>query len=144
MSPTVGFLYRRYLRGDDLDGQVFTVKIKSLELVEVQPHPAAPRQEKWCLQVAGLPEEYPTGILFGPRNEGKLVDIFGNVDTAELINKPLEIYPYEVKIGGQKRRAIGFRGASAQPSNNGRKAASPASKPQEAVPTEPDVDNIPF
>jgi len=110
----LGYLYRKYLRGSDLNGKELTVEIIAVKPVQVQPHPSAPKTTKYCLWVKGLPEDYPNGILFGPKAEKQLVDIFGNVDTDQIAGKTIIIYPYKVKIAGQTRSAIGFKPAGDQ------------------------------
>ncbi len=85
----LGYLYRKYLRGSDLNGKELTVEIITVKPVQVQPHPSVPLTTKYCLWVRGLPEDFPNGILFGPKAEKQLVDIFGNVDIDQMAGKPI-------------------------------------------------------
>jgi len=122
--PKLGTLYRKYLRGSDLGGEVFPVKILNVFKVFVSPPPAYNPVEKWCLKVQGLPLELPDTVLFGPRGEQTLVKIFGQVDTNQLKDKMIVITPKSVKIAGQDKVAIVFR----KHNSNGK---PPASTPEE-------------
>lgn len=107
----LGLLYRKYLHGSDLDGQVTTVKIKDICTVLVQPHPTIEPREKWCMIIEGLPEELPDKILFGPKGETDLVKIFGSVDIASLKGRHVVLFPYKVRVSNQDKVSIGFRKA---------------------------------
>ena len=108
----LGYLYRKYLRGSDLNGEELTVEIITVKPVQVQPHPSVPMTTKYCIWVRGLPKDFPNGILFGPKVEKQLVDIFGNVDIDKMAGKPINIYPYKISIAGKTLDAIGFKPAS--------------------------------
>jgi hypothetical protein len=144
MSDKLGFMYRKYLRGSDLTKPV-TVEILSFGVVQVQPHPTAPAQAKWCMFVRPFDKFLPNAILIGPKMEEDLVSLFGNVELETLKGKQLTIYPSAYNIGGIKRVGIRIRKASLLGSTEGQ--AQPAA-PKEAVPPEPpeppDEPEIPF
>ena len=142
--PKLGTLYRKYLRGSDLNGQVFSVKILDVFKVFVSPPPAYNPVEKWCLKVQGLPPELPDTVLFGPKGEETLIMIFGQVDTNQLKGKMIVITPKSVKIAGQNKVAIVFRkhnsnGKPQQPS-----APDPPPPEEEDVVQFTDDADIPF
>lgn len=139
MSPKLGTLYRKYLRGSDLNGEVFPVKILDVFKVFVSPPPAYNPVEKWCLKVQGLPPELPDTVLFGPRGEQTLVKIFGQVDTSQLKDKHINIAPKSVKIAGQNKVAIVFR----KPNSNGKPQQPPAPDP-DPPPPEDEEDVVQF
>lgn len=107
----LGSLYRRYLHGADLMGQVFTVTIQNITKEKVMPHPSLPAEEKWCLTVTGLPETMPGKILFGAKGEDDLVSVFGEVPISSIIGRQVVIFPKSMNVAGQQRIAIRFRGA---------------------------------
>jgi len=107
-------LYRKYLRGCDLT-QAITVEIAGMKLVTVQPHPSAPPQEKWCLFVTGLPEDLPNSILVGPKAVEQLVSIFGNIETKEMQEQKVVVFPLKIKIGNVEKVGIRFRKFEAKP-----------------------------
>lgn len=104
----LGSLYRRYLHGSDLMGQVFTVTIQSITKEKVMPHPSLPAEEKWCLTVTGLPNNLPNKILFGANGEADLVSVFGEVAISEIIGKQVIIHPKAINFAGQQRISIRF------------------------------------
>jgi len=105
--PKLGSLYRRYLRGAELTAPC-NVEIVGVTQVQVQPHPRAETVDKWCLWVKGLPEDTPNGILFGPRGEGQLVRLFGNLDVNDLVGRRIQVYPHPIQVAGQKKTSICF------------------------------------
>jgi len=107
----LGTLYRKYLRGSDLTKPAL-VKILTCAQVQVLPNPAADPTVKWCLFVEGVrdfPDGVPNGILFGPKSEERLAEIFGKVDISELAGKQVVIYPEQIKVGRDQKMAIRFR-----------------------------------
>ena len=106
--PRLGSLYRRFLRGSELNAPC-NVEIIAATQVKVQPHPRAEPVQKWCLWVKGLPEDTPNGILFGPRGEGQLFKLFGNMDVEHLPGNRLQIYPQKIQVAGQNKTSICFR-----------------------------------
>ncbi len=151
----LGMLYRKYLRGDDLaQTHSYTVEIVAIKTVQVQPHPTAPKQDKWCLTVKGLPEDLPNAVLVGPRAGDELLAIFGNVDIKDLPGKRLNLYKKFYSIAGAQKAAVGFRAPAAQPAS-APAAAVPAKKPvvpavkppaakTPAAPPPPPDEPIPF
>ena len=129
----LGMLYRKYLRGEDIKGKTPVVEIAAFKLVQVQPHPTAPKQDKWCLYVKGLPADLPPAILVGPKGEARLVELFGQVELDELKGKRLELFTYEIKIGGDRKQAIGFR----LPKNGKAASVAPPAAPNPAAEAEP-------
>ena len=114
--PKLGTLYRKYVRGSDLQGQVIAVSIQDVFKVEVTPPPHFNPVEKWCFKVQGLPTELPDQILFGPKGEADLVQIFGNVEIEALKGKKIDIAPKQIKIAGKPQVAIVFRKSNGKPS----------------------------
>jgi hypothetical protein len=107
----LGYLYRRYLHGEELDQKPCKVTITNITRETVTPHPSQSSYEKWCLWVSGLPLGMPCGILFGQQGDKDLVSIFGRVDIQSLKGKSLVIYPQTMIVAGTPRIAIRFRGA---------------------------------
>jgi hypothetical protein len=105
----LGSLYRRYLHGSDLAGQVFPVTIQGISKEKVMPHPSQPVVEKWCLTVSGLPASLANKILFGARGEEDLVAIFGQVSVESLKGKQIMIYPKAMNVAGAQKVSIRFR-----------------------------------
>ena len=141
-STQLGNLYRRFVRGTDIKEPV-TVQIQDVREVEVQPHPSIPPRKKWCLIVAGLSEDLPNGILFGPENEGRLFDIFGPVDIQALRDKHLRLVPKRVKVGRNWKMSITFEAAPA--GSQAKTAPAPqAPPPPPPPPAPPEPDDIPF
>jgi hypothetical protein len=108
-QPQLGTLYQRYLHGTDLGCQSLEVTIQAVTKEKVTPLPGQPGYEKWCLWVTGLPENMPTGILFGARGERDLLAIYGRISLKSLIGKVLTIYPEMLIIAGEPRVSIRFR-----------------------------------
>ena len=98
-------LFQKYLHGDDLKGQAHTVKIISVRLVQVQPHPTVEKITKLCLLVEGLPPDIPHEILVGAKNARRLVELFGD-DTDYLPGKRIEIRPEPIRVAGASKTAI--------------------------------------
>ena len=113
--PKLGTLYRKYVRGSDLQGEIYAVKILDTYKVEVTPPPHFNPVEKWCFKVQGLPAELPDQILFGPKGEADLVQIFGRVEIADLKGKNIDLAPKTIKIAGKPQIAIVFRKSNGQP-----------------------------
>ena len=113
--PKLGTLYRQYVRGADLQGQIIAVSIQDVFKVEVKPPPHFNPVEKWCFKVQGLPSELPDQVLFGPKGEADLVQIFGNVEIEALKGKNIDIVPKQIKIAGKPHIAIVFRKSNGQP-----------------------------
>jgi hypothetical protein len=113
MSPKLGFLYRRYLRGSDFKsaGAAVQVEIITVRQVEVLPHPKADPVVKWCMFVKGLPEHLPNGILLNHAAEKQLEQIFGQVDIEKLAGQKIGVYAYPVRVSGKELASIGFRQA---------------------------------
>ena len=132
--PKLGLLYRKYLRGSDLNGQVFAVKIVNILQVVVHPPPAYQEVTKWCLKVSGLPEDLPPLVLLGPSGENDLVKIFGQVNTNKVRGKMIELVPKTAPIAGRDKVMITFR----KPAN-----AEPPSDDEEVVQFTDD-DDAPF
>jgi hypothetical protein len=105
----LGTLYRRYLHGSDLAGQVFPATIQGISKEKVMPHPSQPVVEKWCLTVSGLPANLANKILFGARGEEDLVAIFGQVSVESLKGKQIMIYPKAMNVAGAQKVSIRFR-----------------------------------
>ena len=109
-AAQLGTLYRRYLHGNNLEGQEFTVTIHHVTKERVIPHPSQPPVDKWCLWVDGLPAGLANGILFGTRGEEDLMAIFGQVEITSLQGKSIVIYPKSMNVAGQAKVSIRFRG----------------------------------
>ena len=137
----LGFLYRKYLHGSDLERET-VVEVVAVKPVQVLPHPKAEQVTKYCMWVKGLPEDFPNGVLFGPKGEGQLVDVFGNVETSDLKGKQLVLYPYAVTIGGQRMKAIGFRAVKTDPETSTQ--IDRPSDQQQPVDQPPPVDQNPL
>ena len=133
--PKLGTLYRKYLRGVDLTGELVTVKILDVYKVEVHPPPRFNPVEKWCFKVQGLSAELPDQVLFGPEAELELVKIFGPIEVFELKGKSIELAPKQIKIAGQRQVAIVFQ------ASNGNVPQTPPPQPE----VEPqDEDTVQF
>ena len=142
----LGFLYRKYLHGSDLERET-VVDVVAVKPVQVLPHPKAEQVTKYCMWVKGLPDDFPNGVLFGPKGEGQLVDVFGNVETDALKGKQLVLYPYAVTIGGQRMKAIGFRAVKIDPETSTQIDRPPDLQPpvDQAPPVDHNpLDDIPF
>jgi len=141
MSPILGTLYRKYLSGTDLQGEIITVKILDIFRVVVSPPPKYDEVEKWCLKVAGLADSLPDRIILGAKGEKQLIQIFGQVDTQQLIGRTIGLAPQKVTIAGRNRIAINF----VRPANQ---AAAAPLEPEDD--DDPDVvqytddDDMPF
>ena len=134
----LGLIYRKYLHGSDLERPV-TVEILKVTEVEVQPHPTAPKQMKACLLVKGLPEHLPSAILFGPKGEQALVNIFGEVDTNTLVGKRLQLVPVDIRVNGRQAKSIGF-----QPAPQAAQPQRPAQMPAPTPPKSNGGEKLPF
>ena len=132
----LGSLYRKYLRGADLGGQVLTVRILECSQVVVHPPPTYTPVEKYALRVAGLPADLPEMIILGPNAEKQLVKIFGQVDTSQLVGKHIDLVPSSANIGGSQKIMITFR--KAQPNQKSQHASV------EDVVQFTDDDDVPF
>ncbi len=108
-GPRLGFLYRKYLHGDELGHKPFRVTIvnvtKEIVISEITKEP----HDKWCLWVDGLPRFVPTGILFGPTGEKELLEIFGRIEIQNLKGKVMEIYPKSLMFATGPRMTVHFR-----------------------------------
>jgi len=104
----LGFLYRKYLKGADLQGESYQVEIVAIKMVTVRPRPKEPPIKKWCMFVSGLPDEFPNGILFGPKVEEQLLEIFGPVELDALRGKQVVIQPVSLNVAGVHKYAIRF------------------------------------
>ena len=137
MSPQLGNLYRKYLRGKDLKGEMHTIQIQDIFRVEVTPPPSYQPVEKWCLQVSGLPGDLPDRILFGPKGEESLLYIFGPIKVEALRGKSIIVAPKPIKIAGRDQIAVVFRKANGEPD------PSPVEEEEDVVQFTDD-DDIPF
>lgn len=144
MSPKLGTLYQKYLRGSDLNGAIVPVLIQAVFQVIVNPPPAYSEVEKWCLKVQGLPEGYPNLILFGPKGEKELTAIFGRVEIANLDGKTIDLHPKQVKVAGKRRISIVFEKHDGSQEVQSEQEDPPALPPDYVPSPPPEDDEIPF
>ncbi|MCX6083076.1 MAG: SWIM zinc finger family protein [Chloroflexi bacterium] len=111
IGARLGFLYRKYLHGDDIGPKSFKVTISNVTKEKVTYQQAQEPVERWCLWLNGLPQGVPTGVLFGPMGEKELVKIFGRANVDNLKGKAIEIYSQSMNVSGKPRAAIHFKSA---------------------------------
>lgn len=105
----LGFLYRRYLHGDDLGPKSFKATITNVTKEKVGTQQSREPLERWCLWLNGLPQGFPSGVLFGPQGEKELLAIFGRANLENLKGKVLEVYSQSVDISGKPKMLVHFR-----------------------------------
>jgi hypothetical protein len=134
----LGSLTRKYLNGSDLQGRPHLVKITGIGQVHVRPYPTAQPVKKLCLTIEGdtISDELPDQLLLGKQGEAALVEIFGQVDTNQVIGKNLVIFPQEIKVAGSPKTAIRIRAPKPQ-------AQKTAPSPVQA-PAPVQEDHLPF
>ena len=108
IGARLGFLYRKYLHGDDIGPKPYRVTISNVTKEMVAYQQSHEPIERWCLWLTGLPQGLPTGVLFGPQGEKELLAIFGRANVENLKGKTLEIYP-QSNVSDKSKMIIHFR-----------------------------------
>lgn len=109
IGARLGFLYRKYLHGDDLGPKSFKVTITNITKEKVGVQQSHEPLERWCLWLNGMPQGMPTGVLFGLQGERELVSIFGRANLENLKGKVIEIYSQSMIVSDKPKMLVHFR-----------------------------------
>jgi hypothetical protein len=98
----------KYVKGEDLGGQAFTVTIAGVAAEKMRPSQASPEVEKYVLYTT----EGKKGIILSKTLAQQIARIVASDDTDQWTGKKIKIYPEPQTVAGVPRVAIRARSAS--------------------------------
>ena len=98
----------KYVKGEDLGGQAFTITIDHIQPERMRPNPQSPEVEKYVLYTA----EGKKVIVLSKVLAQQIARLVGSDDTDQWTGKKIKIYPEPQTVAGVPRVAIRAKSAS--------------------------------
>lgn len=96
--PNIDSMYKsKYIKGEELNGDAWTLTISRLAQEKMRPNSSAPVEEKWVCYV----DESDRGFVLNAKRAKAIAEIVGSKETDDWAGHKIEIYPEDVWVAGQ-------------------------------------------